>query len=158
MTTEIDDLIAWFHGQFIPCTHPKGSPNQCEVWAERFAQTAGWISPAQAEQLSDEWEKAARQVTAQATERANKAEKLLRGIEIPNDPGLPTASTLDLISNLIDRDPCDWDHNHSCQAHGYFYLPQGVKCPQQEAKDLLAANNWCSVCGPKDTCDCEDES
>jgi hypothetical protein len=43
-----------------------------------------------------------------------------------------------LIGNLVDPDPCDWDHNHSCQAHGYFYIPQGEKCPNQAGKDWVS--------------------
>ena len=43
-----------------------------------------------------------------------------------------------IIESLVDPDPCDWDHNHSCQAHGFFYIPQGEKCPVQEAKDWAA--------------------
>jgi len=47
---------------------------------------------------------------------------------------------LELLSCFVhDDDPCWWDHNHSCQAHGFFYLKQGEKCPVQEVKDLLAA-------------------
>lgn len=45
-----------------------------------------------------------------------------------------------IIDNLTDREPCRWDHNHSCQEHGWFYLAQGEKCPMQEAKDFYAAH------------------
>lgn len=156
MTNEIDDLIAWFHGQFSPCTHPNGSPNQCEVWAERFAQTAGWISPAQAEELSNQWEAAAQLVVEKERERSAN---VLAGILVPNDPGLPTESTIGLIANLVTSDPCDWDHNHSCQAHGYFYIPQGEKCPQQEAKDLLEEHDWCLEGNHfRVDCDCGEKS
>jgi threonine synthase len=44
----------------------------------------------------------------------------------------------DLAESMVEEDECSWDHNHSCQAHGYFYLPQGAKCPQAELKELLA--------------------
>ena len=44
----------------------------------------------------------------------------------------------ELIGNLVDPDSCDWDHNHSCQAHGYFYIPQGEKCPNQAGKDWVS--------------------
>ena len=43
-----------------------------------------------------------------------------------------------LLAALIDPDPCDWDHNHSCQAHGFFYIPQGEKCPNEEAREIVA--------------------
>ncbi|QDF19805.1 hypothetical protein QEH38_gp73 [Mycobacterium phage LilSpotty] len=42
-----------------------------------------------------------------------------------------------LCTNLTDPDPCQWDHNHSCQAHGYFYIDQGELCPVEEAKRIL---------------------
>ncbi len=48
---------------------------------------------------------------------------------------------LDLIRDLTDRDDCWFDHHGGCQAHGYLSLEPGEKCPQQEAKELLAANN-----------------
>lgn len=44
-----------------------------------------------------------------------------------------------LIEDLTDPDPCQWDHNHSCQAHGHFYIDQGELCPVEEAKRLIAA-------------------
>lgn len=43
-----------------------------------------------------------------------------------------------LLNALIDPDPCEWDHNHSCQSHGFYYIPQGEKCPNQAAKDWVA--------------------
>lgn len=46
---------------------------------------------------------------------------------------------LELLDAMIDPDPCDWDHNHSCQAHGFYYIPQGTDCPNNEAKELLAS-------------------
>lgn len=46
---------------------------------------------------------------------------------------------LDLIERFgIDPAPCSFDHDAGCQAHGYLSLGPGEKCPQQEAKDLLA--------------------
>lgn len=48
---------------------------------------------------------------------------------------------LRLIRDLIDPDGCWFDHHGGCQAHGYLSLEPGEKCPQQEAKELLAANN-----------------
>lgn len=44
---------------------------------------------------------------------------------------------VELLREFIDSEPCEWDHNHSCQAHGYFFIPQGEKCPQQELKDVV---------------------
>ena len=49
----------------------------------------------------------------------------------------PIAATL---FDMIDGAPCDWDHNHSCQEHGFWYLDQGAMCPQEEAKRWLLAN------------------
>ncbi len=42
-----------------------------------------------------------------------------------------------LITNLVDPDPCEYDHNHSCQTHGDFYIPKGQQCATQEAKDWI---------------------
>lgn len=42
---------------------------------------------------------------------------------------------------LNDAEPCEWDHNHSCQAHGFYYIPQGEKCPVQAAKDWLDSDD-----------------
>lgn len=44
-----------------------------------------------------------------------------------------------LLEDLADPGPCQWDHNHSCQAHGYFYLRQGTLCPNEDAKQRIAA-------------------
>lgn len=46
---------------------------------------------------------------------------------------------LDILESLIDDDPCSWDHNHSCQTHGYFYVDQGGLCPQEDAKRYVRA-------------------
>ncbi len=51
------------------------------------------------------------------------------------------AAALRLIRDLTDRDDCWFDHHGGCQAHGYLSLEPGEKCPQQEAKELLAANS-----------------
>lgn len=58
---------------------------------------------------------------AQAQQRAEKAEALLR--------------------DLADPDPCVHDHHGGCQAHGYLSLEPGERCPHAEAKELLAALN-----------------
>ena len=51
---------------------------------------------------------------------------------------LPDMTTVLLVlSDLLDPDPCDWDHNHSCQAHGHFYIPQGQLCPVEHGKQLV---------------------
>lgn len=42
------------------------------------------------------------------------------------------------LDSLVDDEPCDWDHNHSCQAHGFHYIPQGEMCPNEFAKTILA--------------------
>jgi hypothetical protein len=48
-------------------------------------------------------------------------------------------AALRLIADLVDSDDCWFDHHGGCQAHGYLSLEPGEKCPQQEAKELLAA-------------------
>lgn len=45
----------------------------------------------------------------------------------------------ELLGEFVDADPCEWDHNHSCQAHGFFYITQGERCPNEEAKQLIRA-------------------
>lgn len=59
--------------------------------------------------------------------RADAAEEQLR-------------KALTLIGDLVDADDCWFDHHGGCQAHGYLSLGEGEKCPQQEAKELLAAH------------------
>jgi hypothetical protein len=44
-----------------------------------------------------------------------------------------------LIRNLTDPDPCSFDHHGGCQAHGYLSLQPEEKCPQQTAKEFIAA-------------------
>lgn len=46
---------------------------------------------------------------------------------------------LELLWSLVDPDPCEFDHNHSCQAHYYFYIDPGEMCPHEEAKRLLTS-------------------
>lgn len=50
------------------------------------------------------------------------------------------AAALRLIRDLTDDDDCWFDHHGGGQAHGYLSLGPGEKCPQQEAKELIAAN------------------
>jgi hypothetical protein len=45
---------------------------------------------------------------------------------------------VEVLSALTDPDPCEWDHNHSCQAHGRFYIPQGQLCPNERARQIVA--------------------
>lgn len=48
----------------------------------------------------------------------------------------------EVLADLLDTESCSWDHNHSCQTHGYFYLDQGEMCPQERAKRLLEADGY----------------
>lgn len=48
------------------------------------------------------------------------------------------AQVLRIMDDLVEPDPCWFDHHGGCQAHGYS-LASGEKCPHQEAKDLLAS-------------------
>lgn len=48
---------------------------------------------------------------------------------------------IEIMEALVDSDPCEWDHNHSCQAHGHYYIPEGEKCPNQRAKDWIESNS-----------------
>jgi hypothetical protein len=51
----------------------------------------------------------------------------------------------DLLESLVDDDPCWFDHNGGCQAHGYLALEPGEVCPQEELKRLLARPELCDV-------------
>lgn len=42
-----------------------------------------------------------------------------------------------LVQDMVDPDPCAFDHRGGCQAHGYLILKPGEKCPHAEAKELL---------------------
>jgi hypothetical protein len=48
---------------------------------------------------------------------------------------------VELLRSLLDQDECWFDHHGGCQAHGYLSLEPGEKCPQAEAKELLAAHD-----------------
>jgi hypothetical protein len=52
------------------------------------------------------------------------------------------AYALELVESLTDREPCQFDHNHSCQAHLYFYLEPDEQCPMQLAKDLVKKHGF----------------
>jgi hypothetical protein len=50
----------------------------------------------------------------------------------------PDGRALKLLADLVDADPCWFDHNGDCQAHGFFGLRySGQNCAHQDAKDLL---------------------
>lgn len=44
-------------------------------------------------------------------------------------------SPLELLAEMVDPDPCWFDHHGYCQAHGYFETDP--KCKHARAKDLL---------------------
>lgn len=54
----------------------------------------------------------------------------------------------DILFDLVSTDDCSYDHNRSCQTHGFFYLGDDGLCPQAEAKVWLsrhgsdAAKRW----------------
>jgi len=47
--------------------------------------------------------------------------------------------SVELLQSLTDDEPCWFDHNGGCQAHGYLGLQPGELCPQFEAKRSLEA-------------------
>lgn len=47
------------------------------------------------------------------------------------------APLLALLRDMVDEDPCWFDHGGGCQAHGYISLQPGELCPHAEAKQLL---------------------
>lgn len=49
---------------------------------------------------------------------------------------------VDLLRSLVNKDDdCWFDHHGGCQAHSYLWLEPGEKCPQAEAKELLAVHD-----------------
>lgn len=46
----------------------------------------------------------------------------------------------ELVEELVDPDPCSYDHHGLCQAHSLHEAP----CPHQRAKDYLAG--MCHIC------------
>ncbi len=51
------------------------------------------------------------------------------------------AESQEIVAELLDPDPCNWDHNHSCQAHGWFFIPQGEMCPNERGRQYVAASS-----------------
>ncbi len=45
---------------------------------------------------------------------------------------------VDLLNDLVDPDPCWFDHHGGCQAHGYISLQPGEVCPEEATKRLIA--------------------
>ncbi len=45
---------------------------------------------------------------------------------------------VNILNDLVDPDPCSFDHSGGCQAHGYISLRQGEVCPEEAVKRLLA--------------------
>ncbi|SEU46453.1 hypothetical protein [Nonomuraea wenchangensis] len=46
---------------------------------------------------------------------------------------------VELLQALTDDEECDFDHHGGCQTHGYLSLEPDERCPQAEARELLAA-------------------
>jgi hypothetical protein len=47
---------------------------------------------------------------------------------------------LSVLADLVDPDPCWFDHHGGCQAHGYLSLEPGELCPHEQAKLLLGTS------------------
>lgn len=47
-------------------------------------------------------------------------------------------AALRLLGEFVDPDDCWFDHAGGCQAHGFISLTEGERCPNAEARDLLA--------------------
>lgn len=45
---------------------------------------------------------------------------------------------IELLNDLVDLDPCSFDHRGGCQSHGYLSLQPGETCPEEAAKQLIA--------------------
>lgn len=52
--------------------------------------------------------------------------------------GLPP-EVRELIDDLTDPDPCEFDHHGYCQAHGWMRTEP--RCPHARAKELLASSD-----------------
>lgn len=50
------------------------------------------------------------------------------------------AKAMDFLAQSVKRDPCSYDHNHSCQEHGWFYLEPDEVCPEQQVKTFLESH------------------
>lgn len=48
------------------------------------------------------------------------------------------AELRELIVDLADGEPCDFDHHGGCQSHGYIDLEPDQQCPQGKANRLAA--------------------
>ncbi|HXM55368.1 MAG TPA: hypothetical protein VOB72_08260 [Candidatus Dormibacteraeota bacterium] len=48
---------------------------------------------------------------------------------------------LSVMRDLVDADPCWFDHHGGCQAHGFLSLEPGEKCPHARAKELLGGTS-----------------
>jgi hypothetical protein len=46
-----------------------------------------------------------------------------------------TPELRELLQDLIDPDPCSFDHHGYCQAHGW--MSTSPRCPHARAKELL---------------------
>ncbi len=44
---------------------------------------------------------------------------------------------LRVMADLVDTEPCWFDHHGGCQAHSFLSLEPGEKCPHAAAKELL---------------------
>ncbi len=60
-----------------------------------------------------------------------------RSAALPKTPAGRTVA--EMVRDMVTSDECDFDHGGGCQAHGYLSLEPGEMCPQEEAKQWLAA-------------------
>lgn len=58
----------------------------------------------------------------------------------PDDDQIPDReSLLNLIRDLTNDEPCDYDHHGGCQTHGYLNLEPAERCPHDDARQILTA-------------------
>ncbi|TDD31672.1 hypothetical protein E1287_25770 [Actinomadura sp. KC06] len=90
---------------------------------------------------------------AEADRRANGALKLIEKAEAERDDAEQAARAAQahadqmraerdrlrtLLGDMVDPNPCTFDHHGGCQEHGYLSLQPGEKCPHAGAKEVLA--------------------
>lgn len=46
----------------------------------------------------------------------------------------------EVLDELVDPDPCRFDHDGDCQAHGFFGITADTPCAHEQAKRLLEVN------------------
>jgi len=79
-----------------------------------------------------------RTLLSRAPVRSGESLNLYQIAEKALDLAHELSQALELFS---DASPCRFDHNNSCQEHGFFYLGPDEECPQVSLRRLLGAGD-----------------